>query len=98
MDQRAMLEAQMSAKSVGLAAVLALVFGGIGLLYVSILNGLVGIVIEFFLILVMILTAGLGGFLFIPWHIICVIVAMSMAKRHNRRLLDRLTREDSSAK
>ena len=91
MDQRDFLEAQLMSKNVGLAAILTLVFGGFGLFYVSILNGIVGSVIECVLLVVVVFTAGFGMILYIPWHIICVIVGISMANSHNKRLLRRLS-------
>lgn len=90
MDQKALLEAQMMSKSGGIAAILGLFFGGFGLFYVSILNGLVGTIIQFVVIFVVIFTGGLGIVIAIPWHIVCALVGMSMANAHNKRLLKKL--------
>ena len=95
MDQKDFLEVQLMSKNTGLAAVLGLVFGGFGLFYVSILNGLVGSIIEVVLLLVLFITAGLGIVLYIPWHILCLIVAISMANSHNKRLLKKVSAHDA---
>jgi len=97
MDNRDILEAQLMSKSVGLAALLTFFFGGFGLLYVSIINGIVGAIIELVLVAVTGITFGMGAILLVPWHIICIIVAMSMANAHNKRLLNKLAAKDAAA-
>ncbi len=90
LNQKAMVEAQLMGKSTGIAALLALLFGGIGLLYASIPMGIVATVIEIVMLIVVVFTAGLGFVLYIPWHIICVIAAIVLVGKHNKRLLSRL--------
>lgn len=90
MDNRDLLEAQLMSKSTGIAAVLTLFFGGFGLLYLSIINGLIGAVIECVLFIAVFLTGGFGLILYVPWRIVCVIVGISMAGAHNRRLLRKI--------
>ena len=90
MNQKAAVEAQLMGKSSGIAALLALLFGGLGLLYASIPVGLVATIIEIVMLIVVVFTAGLGLLLYIPWHIICVIAAIVLVGRHNKRLLSRL--------
>ena len=90
LNQKAMVEAQLMGKSTGIAALLALLFGGIGLLYASIPMGIVATVIEIVMLIVVVFTAGLGFVLYIPWHIFCVIAAIVLVGKHNKRLLSRL--------
>ena len=89
-DQKALLATQMMAKSTGLAAFLALFFGGFGLLYASIPRGIVFSVIEVVMLLVVFFTMGFGILLYIPWHIVCVIFAIVLVSGHNKRLLAKL--------
>ena len=70
-----------STKSMGLAIVLALLFGPLGLLYSSILAAIVMFVVS---IPVIIFTAGFGLFLTQP---ICAIWAAVAVNTHNKKLL-----------
>jgi hypothetical protein len=70
-----------STKSMGLAIILALLFGPLGLLYSSVLAAIVMFVIS---IVVAIFTAGLGLLLTNP---ICAIWAAVAVNTHNKKLL-----------
>ena len=70
-----------STKSMGLAIVLALLFGPLGLLYSSVLAAIVMFVVS---IPVAIFTAGLGLLLTQP---ICAVWAAVAANAHNKKLL-----------
>jgi len=78
-------------KSAGVSVLLTLVFGGLGLFYISTMAGLVMTVIEVILVGIAILTLGLGGLLLIPFHIICLIWSIVGVRRHNERLLETAT-------
>jgi len=81
---------QLQGKSLGLGMLLALIFGGVGVFYFSVLGGLIGTVIEGLVWLLSILTGGLLFFLVVVWHIFCTIVAVVSINRHNQRLLNSL--------
>ena len=89
-DQKALLATQMMAKRTGLAALLALLFGGFGLLYASIPLGIVFSVIEVVMRLVFFFTSGFGILLYIRWHIVCVVAALILVSGYNKRLLAKL--------
>jgi hypothetical protein len=96
MDNREMLQAQMMSKNVGIAAILTFFFGGLGLLYVSIIAGLIATVIEIVIFIVGFFTVGIGWLIFIPWHIFCIILAVVMTNSHNKRLLGKIDARASS--
>lgn len=89
-DTKSILHVQLMSKSTGVAALLALLFGGFGLLYASIPVGIVCSIIEIVFLLVVFFTAGVGLLLYIPWHILCVIIAIVLVGGHNKRLLNKL--------
>ncbi|MDR2946180.1 MAG: hypothetical protein LBV79_05485 [Candidatus Adiutrix sp.] len=80
----------MQGKSMVLGLILAFFFGSIGLLYASILLGLVGLVIEGIVWLLAVATFGLGAVLIIPWHIFSMILVAVLIHSHNKRLLAKL--------
>ena len=90
MDEKDILRTQMMSKSAAVAAILTFFFGGFGLLYVSIIVGLVASAIEIVLLLVVFFSAGLGSIIYVPWHLFCIILALVMVGSYNKRLLDRL--------
>jgi len=75
-------------KSTGIAALLTLLFGGWGLFYVSIVSGLIATLIEIILGIVTFITFGFGLVLLVPFHIICLIWAMSAVNKYNRNLVN----------
>ena len=81
---------QLQGKSLGLGVVLTIIFGGLGMFYLSIGWGLVGLVVEGVLWVMAFLTAGLLGFLLFGWHVLCVIITVISINNHNRRLLGSL--------
>jgi|CZKF01.1.fsa_nt_gi hypothetical protein len=76
-----------STKSTGLAIILALLFGPLGLLYSSVLGAIVMFLVS---ILVIIFTAGLGLILTQP---ICAVWAALAAMSHNKKLLGGIYRQ-----
>lgn len=89
MKETAMLYIQTQLKDTGMAALLAALAGGVGLLYVSTLRGILGTLVEMILFLAF-MGEPEAGVLFIPWHALCVISAMGQAKRRNGELLSSL--------
>ena len=75
------------AKSTGVAAVLTLFFGGLGLLYASISGGIIMSLVEVFLWFIALITLGIGSILLLPFHAVCVIWAIMAVGSHNKRLL-----------
>lgn len=67
-------------KSVGVAVLLAIFFGPLGMLYSTVSGAFIMMVVSFFTLL---FTLGLG--IFITWPI-CVLWAAHAASEHNRRL------------
>ncbi len=68
-------------KSVGLAVLLALFLGPLGLLYSSVKGGVIMFVVT---LVIAIFTAGLGLIVCLP---VCGVIAYLAAKGHNERLL-----------
>lgn len=77
-------------KSLGLGVVLTIFFGGLGMFYLSIGWGLVGLFVEAILCVATFITFGIFGFFLVGWHILCVIITVISINNHNRRLLDSL--------
>lgn len=77
-------------KNLGLGVVLTIIFGGLGMFYLSVGWGLIGLFFEAVLWLATFLTLGLLGFLLIAWRIVCVIITVVSINNHNRRLLGSL--------
>lgn len=90
-DPKMLIQAQMMVKNTGLAIALALIFGGFGLLYVSIPIGIVCAIVDSVLLLLCVVTAGIGFLILFPvlvvWHLFCVILSLVLASRHNKKLL-----------
>lgn len=74
-------------KSTGVAVLLTILFGGIGLFYTSTQAGIWMTIIEFILITITIFTLGIGVILLVPFHIACLIMAISGVKKSNANLL-----------
>lgn len=70
-----------SPKSVGIAIILSFLFGPLGMLYSTILGGIIMFIIS---IIVAIFTLGIG--LIVTWPI-CIIWAAIAASMHNRKLM-----------
>lgn len=68
-------------KSVGVAVALTFFFGPLGLLYSSVMGGLIMLAVTF---LVVLFTAGLG---LIITHPICIIWGVVAANDYNKKLL-----------
>jgi len=75
------------AKSTGVAVLLTMLFGGVGLLYGSIIGGIIMTVIEVCLWILAVITLGLGLVLLLPFHLVCVIWAIVAVGNHNKRLI-----------
>lgn len=78
------------AKSVGLAFVLTLVFGGLGLFYASITGGIIITVLQVLALLITFVTLGIGVVLFPILQLVAVVWAIIATQNHNKALLARL--------
>lgn len=90
MDDKRVLQAQMFAKSPGLAFVLTLIFGGLGMMYVTVLGGLFALVVDVVFYVVGFLTLGIGYIFLVIWRIICLVYVVAAVNKHNRRLLGQI--------
>ncbi|SFJ49186.1 hypothetical protein [Thermoflavimicrobium dichotomicum] len=75
-------------KSVGLALILTIIFGGLGLLYATVLGGIIMICVELFVLL---FTFFLAPFLVPIVHIVCCIWAVIAVQRHNKKLSNQVS-------
>ena len=82
--------AMIQAKSGGPAFVLALLFGGLGPFYASVLVGIVMSIVELVAVLVATFTLGADAVLFPIVHLIAVLWALAAASAHNKRLVARI--------
>lgn len=87
MDMNNVMQVQMKVKSGAVAVLLVFVFGGIGLFYTSIIIGVFGTMVEIILFIATVFTIGWGAVLYIPWRIVCLIIALLQISAYNRSLL-----------
>jgi hypothetical protein len=78
---------KLQAKSMGLGVVLTLVFGSLGMFYIGVWWGLIALFFEVMLAALVFISAGLLAFLFVPFHIVCVIITVVSINNHNQRLI-----------
>ncbi len=78
-------------KNMGLAIVLTLLFGGIGLFYATIAGGIIMSILMIITLIIAFLTLGIGAILFIPLNIICIIWAVVAVNKHNKKLVDNIS-------
>lgn len=74
-------------KSLGVGLLLTFLFGGLGVLYVSILGGILLGVLEVIAVVITVATFGIGIVLLIPIHIAAFIWVIVGVKNHNNRLI-----------
>ncbi len=76
-------------KSLGLALLLTIFFGPLGMFYVTIPGGIVMTIVAFFFFLIALITAGIGVILF-PFFIWlpCIIWTIIATKKYNQKLLE----------
>ena len=76
-----------SPKSIGIGLILTLLLGALGLLYATVLGGIVMIIVDTVLAFIAILTLGLSLFITVPIvNLICMIWAYFSIKRYNEDL------------
>ncbi len=75
------------AKNMLLGFLLTFFFGSLGLFYASILGGIIMSIIEVIVIVIAVVTLGIGAILFPVTHIMCIIWALVAITRHNNRLI-----------
>ena len=76
-----------STKSIGIAVLLALLFGGFGVFYASVIGGIICSIITIILIIIAVITMGFGLILCVIWAVICAIIAGILASSYNKKLL-----------
>lgn len=81
---------KLQGKSLGLGVILTIVFGGLGMFYLSIGWGLTGLILEGLCIFLSFISGGILAFLLFLWHVICVIITVVSINNHNRRILNSL--------
>jgi hypothetical protein len=81
------IAALIQAKSTGLAVVLSLFFGGLGLLYATIPGGIIMSIITVLVWILGIITLGIGLVLVPFVHFVCIIWAVIAVKKYNTKLL-----------
>jgi hypothetical protein len=78
-------------KNMAAAVILALLFGGVGLLYASIVGGIVMFLIEFLVGVFVVFTMGIGALalpVILPLvHLATIIWAIVAVKNHNEKLI-----------
>ena len=76
------------AKSVAVAIILTLMFGGLGVFYVSILGGIIMSIITAIAWFITLVTFGFAGIILIPLvHGIALIWGIVGVNRHNKKLV-----------
>ncbi len=75
-------------KSVGIAILLTVLFGPVGMLYSTILGGLIMIAVTFVIGMIGLLTLGLGLLLLIPLWPVYIIWAAVAVNSYNKKLLE----------
>lgn len=90
MDDKRVLQAQIFAKSPGLAFVLTLLFGGLGMMYVTIPGGLFAFAVDIALYVFGLVTLGIGYVFLVVWRILCLIYVVVTVNKQNRRLLGQI--------
>ena len=81
---------KLESKSMGLGVVLTILFGGLGMFYLSIGWGLIGLFFEGLSWVLAFITGGLLAFVPAAWHVLCVIITVISINNTNRRLLNSL--------
>ena len=79
--------ALIQAKSTGLAVILSLLFGGLGLLYATIPGGIIMSIVTVLVWILGIITLGIGLILVPVVHFVCVIWSVVAVKKYNTKLL-----------
>lgn len=72
-------------KSMFLGFILTALFGGLGLFYASTVGGIIMTIAEVIVLVVAILTLGLGMILFPVVHVISLVWALVAVSSHNNR-------------
>ena len=81
---------KLESKSMGLGVVLTILFGGLGMFYLSIGWGLIGLFFEGLCWVLAFITGGLLSFVPFVWHVVCVIITVISINNTNQRLLNSL--------
>jgi hypothetical protein len=87
---RATAAVMVQSKSVGLAFVLSLFFGGLGLFYASVQGGIIITGLQILSIVITFFTFGVGIVLFPLLHFVAVVWSIIASQNHNKALIARL--------
>lgn len=71
-----------STKSQGIGLILTFLFGSLGLLYSTVIGGIIMIIVE---ILVAIFTLGIG---LVVTHLICIVWSLIAVSAYNKKLME----------
>jgi hypothetical protein len=89
------LLAQSQQKSSYLGFILGFAFGGFGLLYASIVGGIIMSILEIIALILTFVTFGFGLILLIPLHLITAIWALASINSHNKKVLQEVLAANS---
>ncbi|MDL2307560.1 hypothetical protein LJC48_06005 [Desulfovibrio sp. OttesenSCG-928-C06] len=81
---------KLMAKSLPIGVILTLLFGGLGVIYASILGGIICTVIEIILFILAFVTLGFGAILIPFAHIVFVVFTIIKINSHNKKLLEQI--------
>jgi hypothetical protein len=76
-----------STKSVGIAILLTILFGPLGMLYSTVPGGLIMLAVNAVIFLLSVFTAGFGALLFFITWPVCVVWGAIAAKSYNAKLI-----------
>ena len=76
-----------STKSMGIAILLTILFGPLGMLYSTVPGGLIMLAVNGVIFLLSIITVGFGGLLFFITWPVCVIWGAMAVKSYNEKLV-----------
>ena len=79
-------------KSMGMAIILAVILGPLGLFYSTILGGIVMLAVSLFALLIAFLTFGFGSVLFFFIYPTCIIWTAVATNAHNKEMLQNITK------
>ena len=94
-DTVKLMAIQAKQKNLAVAVILVLLFGGLGLLYTSIIGGIIATIAAVVILLLGAITAGIGWVLFLPYMIVVVIYTIMSVNKQNKAVLKEMIRYES---
>lgn len=86
---------QAKQKNLAVAVILVLFFGGLGLLYTSIMGGIVAIIVALVILVLGAITMGLGWFLFLPYWVVVIIYTIVSINKQNNAVVNEMMRSEN---